>query len=139
MTPAERRLWARLRLLPGCKCQFVLGSYIVDFAFEGRRLAVEVDGSSHVGKEGYDSGRDAVLERAGWRVVRFSNESVLTEVDAVIGAIEKALTLKRLRVLNADAIRPRARIGDAVQFGCAVRKWKRLHPPVPAVGRLVKK
>lgn len=138
MTRAERHLWRHLR---GFRCypQRVLCGYIVDFAFPKGRLAVEVDGSSHNGKESYDSERDAVLALAGWRVIRFSNTSVLTEVEAVVGAIRKALALPPLRRIKADAEKPRPRIGDAVQFGCAVRKWKRLHPPVPAVGRLVKR
>ena len=139
MTPAERHLWKRLSAISKCYAQMVVGSYIVDFAIPRRRLAIEVDGSAHAGKEGYDSERDAILARAGWRVVRFSNESVLAEVDAVVSAVQRALGLMPLPVIDESATQPRPRVGDAVQFGCAVRKWKRLHPPVPAVGRLVKK
>jgi very-short-patch-repair endonuclease len=140
MTPPEALLWSYLRReFRHCRPQKVLGSYIVDFAFPSKRLAVEVDGSAHDGREAYDAERDAVLARYGWRVVRFSNQSVMVEAAAVVDAIGKALDLPRLPRLSDEAERPTARVGDAVQFGCAVRKWKRLNPPVAAVGRLVRK
>jgi very-short-patch-repair endonuclease len=140
MTPPEALLWSYLRReFRHCRPQKVLGSYIVDFAFPGRRLAVEVDGSAHTGREAYDSERDAALARYGWRVLRFTNQSVMVEAPAVVDAIRRALALPRLPRLSDEAERPSLRVGDAVQFGCAVRKWKRLHPPVEAIGRLVRK
>lgn len=139
MTAAESHLWARLSQMPGWVAQRVLGSYIVDFAHCGRRLAIEVDGTAHVGREAYDSERDAVLARGGWRVVRFSNESVLAEREAVIAAINRALSLRMLPCYGDGLERQLPRIGDAVRFGCAVRRWKRLHPPVEVSARLVRK
>lgn len=57
--------------------QFVMAGYIIDFFCVELLLAVEVDGSSHEGKQVYDSKRTAALEALGIRVIRFKNETVL--------------------------------------------------------------
>lgn len=51
--------------------------YIVDFYFPEARLAVEIDGDSHIGKEQYDKERQQHLEEYGIKVIRFQNEEVL--------------------------------------------------------------
>jgi len=44
--------------------------YFGDFVFRSIRLVVEIDGSSHIGKEDYDFRRDQFLRSRGWRVER---------------------------------------------------------------------
>lgn len=138
MTPAERLLWARVEGLRGCRPQKVLCGYIADFAFPSARLVVEVDGPSHIGREAYDRERDAAMWAVGWRVLRFTNDEVRADINRVMGAIREALTRRRLPRQAPKAKAAIPRIGDAVQFGCAVRKWKRQHPPVAPKARLVK-
>jgi very-short-patch-repair endonuclease len=95
--PAERILWARLknRGLHGAK--FVrsepIGPYFADFACRSAKLVVEIDGATHSTDEeiAHDKRRTAFLEAKGYRVVRFSNQQVYENVEAVIDEISRAL------------------------------------------------
>ena len=90
-TDAEKLLWLRLRnrQLAGYKFrrQVWLGPYIVDFACWERKLIVELDGGQHVAAASYDEARTQWLEHRGYRVVRFWNNEVLLEIDAVLEAV----------------------------------------------------
>jgi very-short-patch-repair endonuclease len=87
LTEAEHMLWRHLRLrqLGGCKFrrQQPIGKYIVDFVCFEKRLIVEVDGGQHSGNINYDSERDAWLEEQGFSVLRFWDNQVLKEMEAV--------------------------------------------------------
>ena len=86
MTDAERRLWTclRMRQLDGYRFrrQLPIGPYIVDFACLQARLLLEVDGGQHSGSS-CDVTRDAFLRAQGFRVLRFWNNEVLGEPEAV--------------------------------------------------------
>jgi very-short-patch-repair endonuclease len=88
-TPAERRLWqhVRNRQLGGHKFrqQATIGYQIADFLCAEKRLVVELDGGQHGGPE--DDLRTAELERLGYRVIRFWNNEVLENLDAVLERI----------------------------------------------------
>lgn len=71
--------------------QHVVGNYIVDFVCGEKRLIVEVDGSQHLDQRGYDKTRDEYLCRQGFAVLRFWNNEVLNELDAVLDTIRKVL------------------------------------------------
>ncbi|MSQ06433.1 MAG: endonuclease domain-containing protein [Dehalococcoidia bacterium] len=94
-TDAERALWKHLRLrqFNGYKFrrQQPIGHYIVDFACLEQRLVIERDGGQHAQQVEYDSERTKFLEAQGFRVLRFWNNQVLREVDAVKAAILEAL------------------------------------------------
>jgi len=87
MTPAERTLWKviRNRHLGGYKFrrQKRIGSHIVDFYCAECKLIIEVDGEVHLDKVGDDSMRTAWLEKQGYRVIRYNNNQVLFEIEAV--------------------------------------------------------
>jgi len=93
-TDAEARLWSMLRAkrLDGWKFkrQEQLGDYIVDFVNFEKRLIVEADGSQHA-ESVADEKRDAYLSHEGFRVLRFWNNDVLTNLDGVAIAILAAL------------------------------------------------
>ena len=94
-TPAERKLWPYLsRSQLGAKFSRqmqVADSLYADFLCRQRMLIVELDGYSHDVAPKRDIGRDAVLRKAGYRVVHFSNEDVMTNVEGVVQAIRLAL------------------------------------------------
>lgn len=96
-TEAERRLWYHLRAhrFMGLKFkrQKPMGRYIVDFICEGRRLIIEIDGGQHAEQEGYDRHRDAWLRSQGYMVLRFWNNEVMQELEAVLEQIRSTLTL----------------------------------------------
>lgn len=65
--------------------------YIVDFVRLKAMLAVEVDGGQHGESEVEDAARTEFLKRAGFRVLRFWNNEVLRDTEAVTEAIWRAL------------------------------------------------
>ena len=94
-TPSERILWEALRarrLGVKFRRQVILGATIVDFFAPEPRLAVEVDGAAHVGREVRDRLRDEYLGRFGVRVLRVKAWHVERELSAVLARIRVALT-----------------------------------------------
>lgn len=93
MTDAERELWhyLRNRAFMGYKFrrQYPVGPYIVDFACLARRLVVELDGGQH--EAAIDARRTRYLQGCGYRVLRFWNNDVFNQQDAVLAAIRDAL------------------------------------------------
>jgi very-short-patch-repair endonuclease len=90
LTPAELKLWSKLRgdQLLGLRFrrQHRLGSYIADFYCPARNLVIEVDGDSHAERQEYDQKRTHWMETCGLRVVRFTNDEVMTNLDSVLEA-----------------------------------------------------
>ena len=93
-TEAERRLWRHLsrRQLNGFKFsrQMPVGPYICDFLCRERKLIVDVDGGQHA-ESTRDAHRTAFLEAEGYRVIRFWNNDVLSNVDGVLQVIAETL------------------------------------------------
>ncbi len=90
MTAPERVLWSVLRggqLGVKFQRQVVLAPYIADFAARSARLIIEIDGDSHVDREAEDEVRSAFLKVRGYRVLRFTNSEVMTNLDGVTRAI----------------------------------------------------
>ena len=97
MTEPERRVWNEVRAhrLNGAKFrrQTVVGRYIADFTCRAPiMLVVEIDGETHVGREDHDLVRTAYFEGRGYRVLRFSNSDVMSNLDGVLTTIVSAFT-----------------------------------------------
>ena len=94
-TEAELALWRilRRRQIGGHRFrrQQPLGRYIVDFVCLEKRLVVKVDGGQHSCQIAYDSVRSGWLESEGFRVLRFWNNEVLVDTEAVGAVIFEAL------------------------------------------------
>ncbi len=95
MTDAEKLLWNRLRnrQLNGFKfrSQMWLAGFIADFACPEGRLVIEADGGQHADRAGYDQARTAAFGREGFRVLRFWNNDILSNIDGVLLTIVEAL------------------------------------------------
>jgi very-short-patch-repair endonuclease len=93
-TDAETALWYRLRSrrLKGHKFirQESIGPYTVDLVCRESRLIVEVDGGQH-GDSAGDAVRDKWLINHNYRVLRFWNNDVLTNIAGVLETIAAAL------------------------------------------------
>ena len=98
-TPAEQVLWEALR---DRRCgelkfrrQHAVGTVILDFWCPELRLAIEVDGSIHddprVAER--DQERQLAIQRYGVRFLRFSNEAVLHDLQAVLEEIRALIAL----------------------------------------------
>ena len=66
--------------------------YILDFYCAEHKLGVELDGGQHVEKIAYDHQRDAWFAGQGIRVLRFWNNDVLSQTEAVLEVIYAAVT-----------------------------------------------
>ena len=97
MTDAERRLWYFLRKHGVAEHKFrrqhPIDPYIVDFYCAESRLVVEVDGGQHFEplQRRYDATRSRYLEKRGLRVLRFTNIEALTQTEAVLDVILRAV------------------------------------------------
>ncbi|NJM34819.1 MAG: endonuclease domain-containing protein [Rhodomicrobium sp.] len=93
-TDAERKLWFELRgrRLHGLKFrrQVPVAGFIADFLSEEIKLIVEVDGGQHAETIEEDDERTKVLSAAGYQVVRFWNDDVLTNIEGVLERILEA-------------------------------------------------
>jgi very-short-patch-repair endonuclease len=69
--------------------QVPIRHFIVDFASHKGRVVIEVDGGQH--SEDVDSGRTALIEAEGYRLLRFWNNDVLANPAGVASAISRAL------------------------------------------------
>ena len=127
-TTAERRLWTGLRRLGlGVKFrrQHPIGPYVVDFYSWSGGLVVEVDGESHATPEAqiYDAERDEYFSTLGLDVLRFTNQDISDDLDAVLARIGCALDQvapseshdRQWR--RADSLR----VGDVVYTGPSLR------------------
>lgn len=93
-TDAEKILWEKLRNnnLGGFKFrrQHPISLYIADFYCHKLKLIIEVDGEYHYTKEQIpkDEERTEILEFNGIRVIRFSNDEILLNIENVLKEIE---------------------------------------------------
>lgn len=95
MTDAERALWYRLRnrALGGHRFrrQHEIGPYIADFIYKNAMLVLEIDGGQHGDQQEYDARRTVFLQSQGYRVLRFWNNDVLTDIESVLEVVVGAL------------------------------------------------
>jgi very-short-patch-repair endonuclease len=98
LTDAERELWSHLRgaRLGGFRFrrQHLDPPYVLDFYCNAAKLVVELDGSQHTDQA--DAARTRALEARGLRVIRFWNNDVLSNTEAVLAAILSALQARPL-------------------------------------------
>jgi very-short-patch-repair endonuclease len=87
MTDAEKALWhvLRGRQMFGLKFrrQHPFGNFILDFVCLTKKLVIEVDGGQHVEQTEYDEIRTRQLQKAGFHVLRFWNNEVLQDIEAI--------------------------------------------------------
>ena len=90
-TDAERKLWSRLRdrRLDGIKFrrQVMFGRFVADFCCIDAKLIIELDGGQHAEREAQDEERTKGLQTAGYEVIRFWNNEVMTNINGVLDAI----------------------------------------------------
>jgi very-short-patch-repair endonuclease len=94
-TDAESKLWARLRDRQLCNAKFrrqhAIGPFIADFCAVEHGLVIELDGGQHATQSQADQRRSTYLERSGYRVLRFWDNEVLMNMEAVLERIFQVL------------------------------------------------
>ena len=95
-TEAERIIWDYLKSKQtGHKFrqQHIIKDYIVDFVCLHHKLVIEIDGQYHLEANQIvkDKSRTEDLQALGYHIIRFSNEEVIANPNAVIKKIKQAL------------------------------------------------
>lgn len=94
MPQPERELWIALRAKRFGNFKFtrqvVIGPYIADFVCCSHKLIIEVDGATHT-DPARDQHRTTYLESQGYRVIRFWNNDVMTNLEGVLTILSDAL------------------------------------------------
>ena len=95
-TEAESILWNYLRrrsLGKPFRRQHIIGNYIADFFCLPARLVVEIDGGYHQLplQQVDDKTRTEWLEEKGFKVIRFTNEEVIGDIESVLHRIKENL------------------------------------------------
>ena len=97
MTREEKHLWYDfLRRLPfTVKRQHNIENYIVDFYIAKKKIVIEIDGRQHTAPEHKktDEIRDSVLKSWNITVLRYSNDDIRKNFNAVADDILKNLNL----------------------------------------------
>ena len=90
-TDAERKLWKFLRARQLNKAkfrrQYPIGQFIVDFCYPEHRLVVERDGGHHAAQVQKDERRTQIIAQHGYQILRFWDNEVLKNIEAVLQAI----------------------------------------------------
>jgi very-short-patch-repair endonuclease len=70
-----------------------IDNFIVDFYCPQLKLVIEIDGESHYLENAqiYDLERTQILEGYGLKVIRFTNEQVLNNLEGVCAEIERMI------------------------------------------------
>jgi very-short-patch-repair endonuclease len=93
MSKAEVLLWTHLsrKQMAGYKFrrQYGVDRYVIDFYCPKLKLAIEIDGPSHVeeGASEYDKMRQSCIEALGIRFLRFRNDEVYEHLEGVLQTI----------------------------------------------------
>ena len=96
LTKPEKLLWGFLKenqLGVRFKSQHPIDIYIADFYCHELKLVIEVDGENHKQNLAYDESRTAALNHYGIKVIRFSNEEIINEIENVIAKIKREIIL----------------------------------------------
>ncbi|MBE6708331.1 MAG: endonuclease domain-containing protein [Ruminococcaceae bacterium] len=106
MTPEEKHLWYDfLKRLPfNVRRQHNIENYIVDFYIAEKKIVIEIDGRQHSTPEHKESDRQRDSALSSWNitVLRYSNDSIRNNFNAVVADILKnlELTLDDLKTLR---------------------------------------
>ena len=103
-TPAEATLWRAIRnrnLGYKFRRQYPIDRFIVDFYCARAKLCIELDGESHLDADQmeYDAARTEILEYLGRKVIRFTNNDVRYNLNAVVDEILRVTE----KILNTSA------------------------------------
>ena len=121
-TEAESALW---NFLSGDKMgvhfrrQHPVFGYIPDFVCLKERLIIEIDGGYHLAEEQQemDLERTEYLNQMGYVVLRFTNESVLNDIDTVLEEISDTLEEISLNAQSNQSPLPLGGAGGGLRVG----------------------
>jgi very-short-patch-repair endonuclease len=92
-THTEEIAWSMLRdrrcLGLKFRRQYGISGFIIDFYCFEAKLAIEIDGSSHGGREEYDAMRQLMLENEGISFIRITGDELFASPDKLVESIRR--------------------------------------------------
>ncbi len=106
-TEAEDKLWQQLRnnkIGVKFRRQHPIESYIADFISLQNKLIIEVDGGYHENEEQktYDEERTKGLTEIGFRIIRFTNNEIINDINHVLTTIKKNIEIENIQTVEED-------------------------------------
>ncbi len=101
MTEAEKILWEELKSNKfGVKFrrQHIIDIFIPDFVALSCKLIIEVDGEIHNFQKEHDMDRTHLLNQKGFRVIRFTNNDIMHNLDEVLSKIREMVVICKTKV-----------------------------------------
>lgn len=100
-TQVESIMWELLkgkRLGASFRRQHIIGEYIADFTCLENKLVIEIDGKYHEDRQQKedDKLRTQQLNAYGFKVMRFTNEQVISDTETVIKMIKEQINTETL-------------------------------------------
>lgn len=92
-TEAESIVWEHLKsndMGVRFRRQYIINDYIVDFVSLKHKLIIEIDGEYHFEEEQQrmDAEREAVLISLGFKILRFTNKDVYSQMNTIMKTIK---------------------------------------------------
>lgn len=119
MTPAETKLWFRLKSKQLCNLKFRrqhgIGPYIADFYCPAKNLVIEVDGDVHAQEKqiAKDRYRELWLKQLGLHIIRYNNNDILYNLENVMcDLFEKVARLPSLSAAKLPPLAPPYKGGE---------------------------
>ena len=100
MTKQEQKIWSIIKnkSFYGYRFlrQYPIGNYIVDFVCRSKKVVIEIDGGQHNANKNiqYDNKRTKFLEEMGYKVVRFWNNDIDTNMLGVYKVLQDTFGIK---------------------------------------------
>ncbi|MDO8877631.1 MAG: endonuclease domain-containing protein [Pseudolabrys sp.] len=97
VTTPERKLWRHLKRLQigpsHFRRQAAIGPCFADFACHQKRIAIEIDGETHTSASAQhrDEVRSRYLTSSGYRILRFWNDEVMTNIEGAMEVIHQTV------------------------------------------------
>jgi len=108
MTLAEVLLWNALKGTQMLGYDFhrqkPIDQYVVDFFCPRLMLAIEIDGTSHEGKQEQDSRRQKEIERYGISFLRFSDNEVKQNLHGVLQSVREWIVSRESATMNKEGM-----------------------------------
>lgn len=98
-TPAEYIIWQNVLRNKKLGFKFTrqkpIGYYILDFYCSRLLLGIEIDGEIHLSKREYDAERTEEIKAYGIKIIRYSNQIVIENLEHVYADLEKQIQLRK--------------------------------------------
>ena len=126
-TPEEDILWNLLRSNKTgfhIRRQHIIGHFIVDFVCIDRMITIEIDGGYHNQPDmiQYDKERTLYLSEKGFKELRFTNEELRSDPEAIVEKIKKEISLRESQrgKSGSSQVSP---LGGDLEGACSLRVY----------------